>query len=213
MGRQAILRGYDSANAQSCANGAFAHTARQDVPASRVDPMALPVRVALPARSMTATLEASRVTFRRAGDGRPPLYVTVPVSCYQGVVMTRSGEALEEELEDTGMTIGATLRDHAEMGDRVPLLVGVFLVLVIAWYVLARRARRAEAGGSDPASDPASEPAPGAAPGGGAARTGVPRAAVIGVLVASVLAGVVATVSVIRTGHSGASSVWGADEP
>ncbi|MCB1001807.1 MAG: DUF2231 domain-containing protein [Ilumatobacteraceae bacterium] len=129
------------------------------------------------------------------------------------VLATRSGEALEEELEDTGMTIGATLRDHAEMGDRVPLLVGVFLVLVIAWYVLARRARRAEAGGSDPASDPASEPAPGAAPGGGAARTGVPRAAVIGVLVASVLAGVVATVSVIRTGHSGASSVWGADEP
>ncbi|MCB1475279.1 MAG: hypothetical protein H6883_01820 [Rhodobiaceae bacterium] len=57
--------------------------------------MALPVRVALPARSMTATLEASRVTFRRAGDGRPPLYVTVPVSCYQGVVMTRSGEALQ----------------------------------------------------------------------------------------------------------------------
>ncbi|MGE3884095.1 MAG: DUF6101 family protein [Flavobacteriaceae bacterium] len=56
--------------------------------------MALPARVALPARSMTATLEASRVTFRRAGDGRPPLYVTVPVSCYQGVVMTRCGEGL-----------------------------------------------------------------------------------------------------------------------
>lgn len=157
--------------------------------------------VLVPLALIALVAMAVRPAWQRAGGAVVALAVAAMVA---SVLATRSGEALEEELEDTGMTLGSTLRDHAEMGDRVPLLVGVFLLLVIAWYVLARRARRAAAAAEgEPATDPAAGPNRG--PGS------VPRAAVVGVLVASVLAGVVATASVIRTGHSGASSVWGDD--
>lgn len=94
MGRQAIQRGSDSAIAPQCAKGASAPAGVQDVTAGRVDPMALPARMPVAGKSMTATIEPSRVTFRRGGAGRPPLYVTVPMSCYQGVVMTHGAEGL-----------------------------------------------------------------------------------------------------------------------
>lgn len=91
MGRQTMLRGSDPA----CAFVREQETAVQ--PAGR-ESIALPARLDLSDRAMSATIDRGRVVFRRGGEGRPPLYITVPLSSYRGVVLTRTGEEGAERL-------------------------------------------------------------------------------------------------------------------
>lgn len=105
------------------------------------------------------------------------------------VLAASSGEALEEDFEETGMTITATLHDHAEMGEQARLFIGLFFVLTLAWVVFAWWRRRV---GEERAT----------------AVTRRPRLLGITFAVLSVVSGAAATVSVVATGHSGASSVW-----
>ena len=91
---------------------------------------------------------------------------------------TGSGEELEDAVDKSEL-----VDEHAEAGEPVPLVTGVFLVATLGLLVVDRRRREAE--------DP------------GRMRTAV---AVIAVL--SVVSGLGATVAVIRAGHSGAKAVW-----
>ncbi|MFN8020346.1 MAG: DUF2231 domain-containing protein [Acidimicrobiales bacterium] len=119
----------------------------------------------------------------------PVVAIVAFVGFLGALLATHSGEALEEQFESTGMDLTRAIHDHAEMGDQVPWFVGVFFVLVLAWVLVARRRAR-----------------------GDAEAPSIPKAVVAALLALSVVAGVVATVSVVRTGHSGASSVWEEDE-
>lgn len=105
------------------------------------------------------------------------------------LVAASSGESLEDDLRAAGETISGTLHDHVELGDTTQVIAGVFFVLTLLWVLFAWWRRRV---GDDRAT----------------AVVRKPRvvAAVMAVLV--VLSGVTATTWVIRTGHSGAKSVW-----
>ena len=131
----------------------------------------------------------------------PVVAIVSFVGLVGAILATRSGEALEEQFESTGMDLTEAIHDHAEMGDRVPVLVGLFFVLVLAWVIAAWRRSR-DLDGADAAGTA------GTAGTTGTEASRIPKAAVAGLLALSVVAGVVATVSVVRTGHSGASSVW-----
>ncbi len=124
-----------------------------------------------------------------------PVVAVIAGLGFAGAILAgQSGEDLQDEFRDSGMTIGASISDHAELGERVPLVAGAFFLLVLAWVLTAAWRRQA-----------------------GEERAAVvlrsPRAVLAGLMVLSLLAGTVATVSVIRAGHSGAESVWdgGAD--
>ncbi len=108
------------------------------------------------------------------------------------LLAVNTGDSLTDTLRASGQTISTRLRDHAQMGDRVPWVVGLFLVVTLAWLLVARRHPRT------------SEPR---------ATVGIrtPRAAIAALAVATVLCGAAATTAVLVTGHSGASSVW--DQP
>ena len=101
-----------------------------------------------------------------------------------------SGEELEEQLRGAGETISGTLRDHVELGDKVQGVVGLFFVITLVWIVVAWLRRRAAS------SDP-----------GRFAR------AVMILSVLAVLSGVTASAVVVKTGHSGAESVWEGSGP
>jgi uncharacterized membrane protein len=118
----------------------------------------------------------------------------VGVGFVGAVLAANSGEALENSRRAAGETISATLQDHAEMGDGVQTLAGVFFALTLAWILFSRWRGRV---GEERAT----------------AVVRRPRviAAVLAVLV--VLSGAVATVSVTWTGHSGARSVWEKTSP
>ncbi|MDO8363176.1 MAG: hypothetical protein Q7V88_09790 [Actinomycetota bacterium] len=110
------------------------------------------------------------------------------------VLAASSGEDLEETRIEAGETISATLRDHAEMGDSVKLFAGLFFLLMLGWLLFSRWQARV---------------------GAEKATAVVRKPRLVGVVLASlvVLSGVVATVSVTLTGHSGAESVWDQDAP
>lgn len=129
MGRQAAICGSDSASASTCATGVTAFGERPE-PAGRVDPLTLPAKVDLLASQMKATIDTKRVTFRRGGDNRPPLYITVPMSGYRGVVVSQSRENSD--------AISLVLR-HANPELDVPLLHDVDDNDVVAdWQSWAR---------------------------------------------------------------------------
>ena len=105
------------------------------------------------------------------------------------VLASRTGEALEERFEEGGQTMSATLEHHAELGESAPIVAGLFFVAVLVWVLFTRWRARA---GEERVAAVARKPA-----------------AVAGVLLAlSVLAGIAASVTIVRTGHSGAESVW-----
>jgi uncharacterized membrane protein len=100
-----------------------------------------------------------------------------------------SGESLEERFESAGQEIAGTLEEHVEMGESVPVIVGLFFVAVVAWVAVSWWRRRA---GEERAT----------------AVLRKPRIVVSVLMALAIVLGVVATVSVAQTGHSGAKSVW-----
>lgn len=115
--------------------------------------------------------------------------VLAGVGAVGAVLASRSGEALEERFEASGQTIGDTLERHAEMGESAPVVVAVFFVLLLAWTLFAAWRRRV---GEERA----------------VAVVRRPRVVAAVLCALAVLGGVVASVVVVRTGHSGAESVW-----
>jgi uncharacterized membrane protein len=105
------------------------------------------------------------------------------------LVASGSGEALEDDLVASGQTIGGTLSDHAEMGETAPWVAGLFFALALAWVVFAWWRRRT---GEEQAVAKVRKP-------------GVVGAVL---MVLALLSGAAATIAVVRTGHSGAESVW-----
>ena len=98
------------------------------------------------------------------------------------VAAEKSGEALAARV---GMP-----REHAEWGERLPLVAVVLLVVTVAWFLMARRADQARASVGT-----------GAAVGGGSAMV------TVGGVLAAVLA--LATIGMtVIVGHSGATAVW-----
>lgn len=123
-----------------------------------------------------------------------PVAVLAGLGFLGSIVAAGSGEELEEQFESAGETISGTLEEHAEMGENVQWIAGLFFVLVLAWVLFAWWRRRA---GEERA----------------VAKVRKPRVvhAVLAVLVA--VSGVAATYAVYATGHSGAKSVWETDAP
>lgn len=119
----------------------------------------------------------------------------IPVAVIAGVgwlgtmLAASSGEELEEQIRDSGQNISSTLHDHAEMGEQVQVVAGVFFFLVLAWVVFAWWRRRV---GEEKAVSVAKKPK--------VVNT------VLAVIV--LVSGAFATYSVYATGHSGAKSVW-----
>lgn len=110
------------------------------------------------------------------------------------LLAANTGEELEESRRAAGETISATLHDHAEMGDTVQVIAGIFFVLLLAWVLFNRWSSKV---GDERAT----------------AVVRKPRLVGIVLAVLVVLAGVGATVSVTLTGHSGAKSVWEQSAP
>jgi len=110
------------------------------------------------------------------------------------VLATSTGETLEDDLRSTGMALSDRLHDHTEMGDRVQVVAGIFLVLTLAWVLFAAWRRRV---GDERAT----------------AKVRKPRLVALVLSVLVVASGAVATASVVAAGHSGASSVWEQSAP
>ena len=123
-----------------------------------------------------------------------PVAVIAGLGFLGSIVAAGSGEELEEQFESAGETISGTLHDHAEMGENVQWIAGLFFLLVLGWVLFAWWRRRA---GEEQA----------------VAKVRKPRVVhtLLAVLVA--VSGVAATYAVYATGHSGAKSVWETDAP
>ena len=121
-----------------------------------------------------------------------PVTVLAGLGFLGSIVAASSGEELEEQFESAGETISGTLRDHAELGENVQWIAGVFFVLVLAWVLFAAWRRRA---GEDHA----------------VAKVRKPRIVHVTLAVLVAVSGVAATYAVYATGHSGAKSVWEED--
>lgn len=105
------------------------------------------------------------------------------------VIASRTGESLEEQYESAGETLSSTLRDHAEAGERVPVLAGLFLLLLVVWGVFTWWRARA---GDEAVT----------------AKVKRPKQIAAALAVLTVLSAGVASASVYQAGHSGATSVW-----
>jgi len=124
----------------------------------------------------------------------PVVTALAAVGFVAAIIASRSGESLEDEYRAAGETISTTLRDHAEAGERVPLLAGLFLLILLVWVLFDRwRARAGEATATEEARRPKQV------------------AAALAVL--TVLSAGVASAAVYQAGHSGASSVWEQEQP
>lgn len=99
----------------------------------------------------------------------------------------RSGRTLEQQYIDAGQTIPDLLQDHADMGNRLQFLVGIYLIATIVWLY---RSRRGPVYGED------------------GSPTGSTRLLSAFLVTLVVAAGTFSTISTLRTGHSGARSVW-----
>lgn len=111
------------------------------------------------------------------------------------IVVAGSGEQLEKRVEPS-----ALLHKHTELGDQTKLIVIAFgaatlLGLILDWY-----GRRAAAGAPATGRDSAAV---------STERNAMLQRAALVVCLVSVVLGGVATVWDVRTGHSGARSVWG----
>jgi cytochrome c oxidase assembly factor CtaG len=106
-----------------------------------------------------------------------------------GVVLAASsGEALQADLLEAGQTVSPTLQDHADLGGSARWIVGAFALATIAWVLVERWRRRS--------TDERPE---------GAKKA---RALAAALLALTLVTAAGATYSVVRAGHSGASSVW-----
>lgn len=94
-------------------------------------------------------------------------------------VSKESGEALARRIGEP--------KEHAELGDVLPLVAAGVFVLATLWLVVARRADRAAASTTAPRE-----------------RSGL----VLGLGIASALAGIGVTVLTVLVGHSGAEAAW-----
>lgn len=106
---------------------------------------------------------------------------------------TRSGTSLEQHNAELGRDITVATRNHADTSHRVPLIVGLYLVVLIVWLVRSRRTLRIE--NSDEFAS---------------RRPQVVAAILLTLLLGSSLAAVVTTWNATVTG---ARSVWLHDEP
>ena len=101
----------------------------------------------------------------------------------------QSGEGLEEILDEES----AAIERHSQLAEQARPMVFLFVVFAIAaaviWWLISRE-RTSEADG------------------GATARTATLRKLIVPVCALSVLTGVLATVWIYKTGHSGAESVW-----
>lgn len=102
-----------------------------------------------------------------------------------------SGEALEHRVPETDL-----VEAHTEMGERMPLLAGLLLLVSLVTWWLARRAVALHNRGADTTAGAERHP--------GRLAARLPR---VWAVVASLVAlGVV--IWTLRVGHSGAESVW-----
>lgn len=150
-------------------------------------PLLVHIPVVLIPLSMLATVLMVIVpNFRRRFGS---LAVSLLVIAFVGTILAaRSGRSLERTYIDAGQTIPDLLRDHADMGSRLQYLVGIYLLMTIIWIVRSRRM------GHDVGNDDRL-----------LSQTRLVSAFIV---VLMITAGSFSTVSTLRTGHSGARSVW-----
>lgn len=138
------------------------------------------------------------------------------VGAVGAVLAAGAGETLEDDVRETEL-----VEEHVEQGDRVELPALAFGALAIAGAVTveaARRSRRHTEGAVTPTTSPTPSADDQPRRGGtttmattlqAPARAVRPAAGLATALLAlSVLAGAVATYTVVQAGHSGAESVW-----
>jgi len=136
----------------------------------------LPVTL-IPAAALCTLAIAARPSLLARFGGALTVLSTLALG--SAILATQTGEALQERIERSGMTITDTLSDHGELGEQTRLL-GIFLVVVTgALWLLAKK----QPSWSKPW------------------LTAVLRVLAVGV---AVLVGI----WTYRTGHTGASSVW-----
>lgn len=150
-------------------------------------PLLVHIPVVLVPLSMIATILMVIIPGLRRRYGSLAIAVLV-LACAGSFVAARSGRSLERQYTSGGQTIPELLRDHSEMGKRLPFLVLIYLILSIVWIVRSRR--------SVPIYDEDGAPA----------RAPQIVSALIVVLV--LVSGSLSTLSTLRTGQSGARSVW-----
>lgn len=150
-------------------------------------PLLVHIPVVLVPLSMLATITMVIVPGLRRRYG--PLAIAVlAFACAGSFVAARSGRSLEREYTDAGQTIPDLLRDHADMGNRLQFLVAIYLILSIVWIARSRR--------SVPIYDEDGAPAR------------APQIVSVLIVVFVLVSGSLSTLSTLRTGHSGARSVW-----
>lgn len=150
-------------------------------------PLLVHIPVVLVPLSMLATVSMMLIPNLRRRFGS--IAVGILLLAFIGSFLAaQSGRSLERNYTEAGQTIPDLLQNHADMGNRLQFLVAIYLISTIAWIIRSRR--------SVPIYDEDGSP------------TRVPRiiSAVIVVLVLT--SGSLSTLSTLRTGHSGARSVW-----
>ena len=135
--------------------------------------------VLVPLVAVAAIVLAWKTSWRRSAGWWPSVVMVAIVAML--FAARESGESLDEEL-------GGVVGLHETLGNQTFLISLVWLVVVVALAVVDRRSRPA-----------AVETAPG---------VGGLEAASIVLSVGSAIVGIVATIWLIRTGHSGADSHW-----
>jgi uncharacterized membrane protein len=116
------------------------------------------------------------------------------VGALGAILAAGAGESLEDRVRET-----AALEEHAEAGEMARTLSIVFAVLVVAFVVWDHLARRKAATASATAAESAEPAAP----------TKRLRNLMLAGAAVTVIAGGLATYSIVDAGHSGAESSWG----
>jgi len=105
------------------------------------------------------------------------------------VLAAGSGEELEEKRRSVGETISATLEEHGDLGETAQWIAGLFFLVVLLWVLFAWWRRRV---GEEAA----------------VAKVRKPRLVAVVLMVASIVAGAGAAISIAAAGHNGAKAVW-----
>ena len=116
------------------------------------------------------------------------------IGFFGAVLAAGSGEELEEKRSAAGETISKTLEEHGELGETAQWISGLFFLAVLLWVLFAWWRRRA---GEEKA----------------VAKVRKPKLVAVVLMVASVLAGAGAAVSIAAAGHNGAKAVWENEQP
>ncbi len=150
-------------------------------------PLLVHIPVVLVPLSMLATVAMVVVpSLRRRFGG---IALTMLTVAFAGTLLAaRSGRSLERRYTNAGQSIPDLLRDHADMGTRLQFFVAAYLISSVVWVVRSRRFSPVYGEDGSP----------------------IRRHQVISVLVVVVVlaTGAFSTLSTLRTGHSGARSVW-----